>query len=322
MIGNGTNTPILVAPGTSGNVLTSNGTAWASAAAGGGGTPGGSNTQVQFNDSSSFGGDAGLTYDKTTDELTGGGRMFVNMATNPAFSLKVGGTIKSYFAIDTAGGGFVPGSAAGDTVLYATTGQAIWMAPNNGAFAAARFHGTGSVINGDITSTSNSNKTRFANDVQINQASDPALRILVGGTQKTVLVADSGSAFVTGSSAGDTVLFAAASQNIWLGPNAGGANRVKINTAGQVSTETIGATFAIKSGSNAKAGTVTLSSGAGTISSTAITANSILIIGLKTASGVITEHPYATAVTAGTSYTITAGAGDNSTYNWALIEVN
>ena len=37
---------------------------------GGGGTPGGSNTQVQFNDSGAFGGDAGLTYNKTTDTLT------------------------------------------------------------------------------------------------------------------------------------------------------------------------------------------------------------------------------------------------------------
>src|SRR6185369_14565847 len=35
-------------------------------------TPGGSNTQVQFNDSSVFGGDAGLTYNKTTDALTAG----------------------------------------------------------------------------------------------------------------------------------------------------------------------------------------------------------------------------------------------------------
>jgi hypothetical protein len=39
--------------------------------AGGGGTPGGANTQVQFNDSGSFGGDAGLVYNKTTDTLTG-----------------------------------------------------------------------------------------------------------------------------------------------------------------------------------------------------------------------------------------------------------
>lgn len=37
---------------------------------GGGGTPGGSDTEVQFNDGGSFGGDAGMTYNKTTDTLT------------------------------------------------------------------------------------------------------------------------------------------------------------------------------------------------------------------------------------------------------------
>lgn len=36
---------------------------------GGGGTPGGSNTQIQFNDSSSFGGDADFTWNKTTNIL-------------------------------------------------------------------------------------------------------------------------------------------------------------------------------------------------------------------------------------------------------------
>ena len=43
------------------------------AGAGGGGTPGGADTQVQFNDGGAFGGDAGLVYDKTTDKLTVGG---------------------------------------------------------------------------------------------------------------------------------------------------------------------------------------------------------------------------------------------------------
>lgn len=37
---------------------------------GGGGSPGGSDTQVQFNDGGSFGGDADLTYNKTTNVLT------------------------------------------------------------------------------------------------------------------------------------------------------------------------------------------------------------------------------------------------------------
>lgn len=39
-------------------------------AGGGGGTPGGSNTQIQFNDSSAFGGDADLTWNKTTNVMT------------------------------------------------------------------------------------------------------------------------------------------------------------------------------------------------------------------------------------------------------------
>jgi hypothetical protein len=52
------------------NFLRADGT-WAAA---GGGSPGGSDTHVQFNDGSAFGGDAGLTYNKTTDVLsvTGG----------------------------------------------------------------------------------------------------------------------------------------------------------------------------------------------------------------------------------------------------------
>jgi len=42
------------------------------------GSPGGSNTQVQFNDSGAFGGDSGLTYNKTTDSLTLTGDLAVN----------------------------------------------------------------------------------------------------------------------------------------------------------------------------------------------------------------------------------------------------
>ncbi len=40
------------------------------------GTPGGSTAQVQFNDSGSFGGDAGLTYDKTLDALYAAGWVY------------------------------------------------------------------------------------------------------------------------------------------------------------------------------------------------------------------------------------------------------
>jgi hypothetical protein len=62
ILGNGTSTPLFVAPGTSGNVLTSNGTTWTSAAPGGGGTPGGSTTQLQYNNAGAFGGVTGATF--------------------------------------------------------------------------------------------------------------------------------------------------------------------------------------------------------------------------------------------------------------------
>lgn len=45
------------------------------AQSGGGGTPGGSNTQVQYNDGGAFGGDSGLTYDETNKNLTVGNEL-------------------------------------------------------------------------------------------------------------------------------------------------------------------------------------------------------------------------------------------------------
>ena len=47
-------------------------------ALGGGGTPGGSTTQVQFNNAGAFAGDAGLTYNSATDALTVAGDSFIN----------------------------------------------------------------------------------------------------------------------------------------------------------------------------------------------------------------------------------------------------
>jgi hypothetical protein len=56
--------------GNSSNVLYGNGVF--AAASGGSGTPGGLNTYVQFNDASTFGGNASFTYNKATNTLTAG----------------------------------------------------------------------------------------------------------------------------------------------------------------------------------------------------------------------------------------------------------
>ena len=73
LIGNSTGNTLTKATLTAGsNVTITNGNGSITiAASGGGGSPGGSDTQVQFNDGgSTFGGDSGLTYNKTTDNLT------------------------------------------------------------------------------------------------------------------------------------------------------------------------------------------------------------------------------------------------------------
>lgn len=70
---------------------------WAAGGGGGGnGTPGGSNSQVQFNDSGSFGGDVGFTYNKSTNTL--------NVDNINVTSLSAGNATANYYFGD---GGFL-----------------------------------------------------------------------------------------------------------------------------------------------------------------------------------------------------------------------
>lgn len=76
--------------GSSTDVLQTDGagiTSWV-AAGGGGGTPGGSDTHVQFNDGGAFGGEVGMVYNKTTDVLTVAGNYLCDLGAvgDPAYS--------------------------------------------------------------------------------------------------------------------------------------------------------------------------------------------------------------------------------------------
>lgn len=66
---------------------------------GGGGTPGGSNTQVQYNDGGAFGGDAGLTFNEATDILTAVGGVDID---SDAGLLRLGASQDVVLARDAA----------------------------------------------------------------------------------------------------------------------------------------------------------------------------------------------------------------------------
>ena len=131
-----------------------------------GGTPGGSDTQVQFNDGgSTFGGDAGLTYNKTTDTLTIAGDLAVNggditttqttatifntTATTlsmggAATQLNIGGITTGTSFIDIGSGNGVSGSTR--FIRFGANGQAgsstqIQFGPSNGGNILYSFSG-------------------------------------------------------------------------------------------------------------------------------------------------------------------------------------
>ena len=135
ILSTGGTTPTIsfVAPGTAGNVLTSISGQWVSnAAVGGGGTPGGGFTTVQYNNSGAFGGTSNLTFDGTTLNVAS-----VNVSTGNLTFTTTGQRIVGDFTNATVSNrtNFVTGTANSTTGIYAlpsgTATAAAWQAANN-----------------------------------------------------------------------------------------------------------------------------------------------------------------------------------------------
>jgi hypothetical protein len=134
ILGNGTSNVTVVAPGTSGNVLTSNGTTWSSSTISAASvSAAGSTTQVQYNNGGAFAGSANLTFNGTTLTAAGLAGPFNGTvgATTPstgsfttlAASSTVSGTgFSTYLASPPAIGGT---AAAAGTFTTLTTSSTI-----------------------------------------------------------------------------------------------------------------------------------------------------------------------------------------------------
>lgn len=155
------------------SVRTSGGTTVSLEDAGAGGSPGGADTQVQFNDDGVFGGDAGLTFNKATGDLAAAG------------------------IVTATGGVQIPG-AGGNTLLasLASTNQVIDF-PNDSGVVSLNGHGhaiadvTGlqADLDGKIAKSLGTTK----GDLVAFTASETPARLGVGSNNQ-VLTADSAEA--------------------------------------------------------------------------------------------------------------------------------
>jgi hypothetical protein len=172
--GAGLNLPHGTAPGTP-----SNGDLWTTTAGlfaringatvgpyGAGSSPGGSNTQVQFNDSSAFGGDAGLTYDKATDKLTVAGAVIAGVGTVNDASFQFSGDANTgmfnlgadHLALTAGGFSYVDITGASsrvDLIANTSASQIRLQAPSTVTIWAATLNG-GTSGNVDMTPESGS----------------------------------------------------------------------------------------------------------------------------------------------------------------------
>jgi hypothetical protein len=117
---------------------------------GGGGTPGGAGTQVQFNDSGSFGGNANLTFDKSTGTFTvgpnGGNQLIVTPGAQGA-TLFSGASKFNYTSV-TDTGFFVSAGEAGGTGTFAADAGMEFFLSSSGSMD---FFGSGNNITMSIT---------------------------------------------------------------------------------------------------------------------------------------------------------------------------
>lgn len=134
-----------------------------------------------------------------------------------------------------------------------------------------------------------------------------------GDTQQRLKVDAAGKVlWGSGSATGDTTLYRDAADTLKTDDNMIVAQDLSISTAGK--------TLKVKTGSNAKAGTLTANgTTAVTVSTTAVTANSLIFIGYNTPAGT-PGAAYVSAVTPGTSFQVKSVASDTSTLAWFIIE--
>jgi hypothetical protein len=194
--------------------------------------------------------------------------------------------------------------------------------------------GDGQLVWGSGSATGDTNLYRSAaNTLKTDDA------LVVTGT------ADTGALTVTGAASASTTLtagtgitattgnIAASSGNVSASGTVTGGTGVIATTGGVTATagditatngnvivSTAGKGLNVKTGSNARIGTLTLTGATPVVvSTTAVTADSAIFLTVKTPGGTPAFY-WVSARSAGTSFSVTGTAGDTSVLNWFIVE--
>jgi|APSaa5957512535_1039671.scaffolds.fasta_scaffold09339_4 hypothetical protein len=227
---------------------------------GGGGTPGGSNTQVQFNDSSSFGGDAGLTYNKTTDALTivgtvTGGTLTDGTATITSGAIASVTTIGASGAI--TGGSLTDGTA---TLSSGALSGATTLTASGAVTGGSLTDGTATLSSGALSGATTATFTgnvSLGDSNYLRMGAGPDLTVYHDGSNSYIDDVGTGSLFVR---SGTTYFQNAAGAKTSISTNAGAGQSIYHNNSLKLVTTATGITVT---------GTVAATSYTGTLSTVA-----------------------------------------------------
>ena len=197
----GSNANVIITGGTANYVLSTDGVgnlSWV-AQSGGGGTPGGTNTQVQFNDANSFAGNTGFTFNKTTG-------VFSAPSLSVAGNANLGNLVEAnYFA----------GNGAN---LSGITGANVTGEVANANYAAY----VGNVVTAaqpNITSVGTLSSLTATGNIQGGNIQSPGSVTATGNIQSNATVVTDA---ITGHTTGVTITAVGTNQNINLVPTGTG----------------------------------------------------------------------------------------------------
>ena len=257
---------VQITGGTNGFVLQTDGVGnltWtAQTGAGGNGVPGGSNTQIQYNDSGAFGGYAGFTFDEITGTVNMPANLIVVGNISGTFIGNISNAVNANFAnfagvVTTNAQPNITGVgtlASLNVTNNITSTSGIYNGNGSGLYAIV-----GANVTGTVTNATYANYANYGGNLIINTANF-ALGLNAGN------VAQANYAIALGFNAGNTPQ---GNGSIAIGANTGGTNQggfaVAIGKdAGQVNQGNSSIAIGLLSGSNAQGNsTVAIGTGSG-----------------------------------------------------------